>query len=1300
MAALNNPPPGRAEFSSRAVIKSFFLDLLRLVWWSFLCPTRLNDYLQTLHPDLTVSTGLSRQLWLARRSPAARRLLVMQLILWLGAGLLGGGLFVWTATSQGSPPSESVSLVAAVTAFSLALGLAVSAITGAGPGLAFGLSLAVAGSAAVGIASALSDSMAEETAIGLALVGALAIPLGLAGPVFDHWQRPGPALSRWSYWGRALLGLVLLAVALGIAFGLGDALTSYVTDEMVVVVAGGVAGIVAIMMAGGLEMLIDTRRLDTRRLGWLGLDSLILALAAGGAFALAANMTGNMAPVIAGGVALGIALGAVYGVTSRAGNGWSALLAAAGLTGLALFALSREDITSAALAAGGLLLLGLAFYLRLPLYLVEALWSLWLERRSQDQPGQTLTLLRRSPVYWDELIFFPLPRLEALLLRLLRLDRERGLIEGGLIAQAPRQAQAASRARLALAHSLIPAVPSPEQEAAVLAELVWPADRPVEEAPAIALETEPGPPNPYVGPRTFRPDEAHLFFGRELEAESLTALVASERLVLLYAQSGAGKSSLINTRLMAGLAAKGFEVLPVARVGGAPPDFAVSNLYLYNLMVSLDRAGRSPQRLAGLGLPHFLANLNVTDRGDYFYDDSDLSLPDEAGAEAEEGAWPRCLIIDQFEELFNTNIQAWPQRRAFFAGLNEAMRQDPHLWLVLSLREDYLAALDPFARLLPNRLQIRYYLQRMGPEAALQAIAKPAAVEGRTFAPGLAEQLVENLRRHDQFVEPGQLQIVCRDLWDKLPSTRTTIESGDLQEFGDVDQALIGFYESALQKALAMSSPPVPPKEGEISEVPPAGGIAGIGERTLRRWFSDKLITPARTRGLVYRAKQETGGLPNQAVDSLVNSYLIRADIRGDDIWYELAHDRLVEPVLEANRRWQAAYHNPVAEAYQAWQAAGRSPEQRLSGAQLREAERYAEQYPLEVTAEEKIFLADSRQQSRRAARTRTITIIVTLAVITALTGITLWALNQSNRATIALATAQAAATIVTDQSTLLFTQTTDPAVRLNSLARLIDNDGVDLARTLLSDLSSEDQEAVFNQPESEQLTKVKIWLTMVRVEAGPFTMGSDNGDSDAKPVHTVTLDSFYIDQYEVTNAQYAACVAAGGCETRPACTSSYEAPDKADHPVVCVSWYQAKAYCEWRDARLPTEAEWEKAARGPDGRTYPWGEEINCDLANYGGCVGDTTPVGNYPAGVSPYGAYDMAGNVWEWVQSEYRAYPYQANDGRENLDRTNVRRVLRGGSWDYYFGYSARASIRYDAAPRSQLDYIGLRCVGSAAE
>jgi formylglycine-generating enzyme required for sulfatase activity len=219
-----------------------------------------------------------------------------------------------------------------------------------------------------------------------------------------------------------------------------------------------------------------------------------------------------------------------------------------------------------------------------------------------------------------------------------------------------------------------------------------------------------------------------------------------------------------------------------------------------------------------------------------------------------------------------------------------------------------------------------------------------------------------------------------------------------------------------------------------------------------------------------------------------------------------------------------------------------------------------------------------------------------------------------------------------------------------------------------------------------------------VLVPAGPFTMGSDNGEVDEAPAHTVTLDAFYIDQYEVTNARYKSCVNAGECQ-EPGCSDRYGNPDKKNHPVVCVTWSQARTYCEWRGDRLPTEAEWEKAARGTDERTYPWGENINCELANYkSSCVGDTTPGGSYVNGVSPYGVYDLAGNVWEWVQSVYQAYPYDPVDGRENLDSTNVR-VLRGGGWRSS-ELLARASYRDLDRPGTGDDDLGFRCVASAPE
>ncbi len=222
--------------------------------------------------------------------------------------------------------------------------------------------------------------------------------------------------------------------------------------------------------------------------------------------------------------------------------------------------------------------------------------------------------------------------------------------------------------------------------------------------------------------------------------------------------------------------------------------------------------------------------------------------------------------------------------------------------------------------------------------------------------------------------------------------------------------------------------------------------------------------------------------------------------------------------------------------------------------------------------------------------------------------------------------------------------------------------------------------------------------------------MGSDSGDSDEKPVHTVYLDSFWIDQTEVTNAMYAKCVDAGKCDS-PNLTNSYTRSNYYGHsefndfPVIYVSWNDAKAYCEWRGdgTRLPTEAEWEKAAGWDDDkkqkRVYPWGDSISCSYANYfgkdGACVGDTTKVGNYPSSASFYGALDMAGNVWEWVSSLYQSYPYNAADGREDLNASGDH-VLRGGSWRY-FEDVVRVSDRYGFPPDYSGDYLGFRCVRS---
>jgi hypothetical protein len=220
-------------------------------------------------------------------------------------------------------------------------------------------------------------------------------------------------------------------------------------------------------------------------------------------------------------------------------------------------------------------------------------------------------------------------------------------------------------------------------------------------------ELKPTRDNPYIGPRPYTREEEKFFFGREREGRDLLSLVVSERLVLFYAQSGAGKTSLINTRLVPGLEGRGFEVLPVGRVSGElPPGQQVENIYNTNLMLSLDMGEDDPSRFTGLRLADFLLRLAFDGEGFYYRTPIQPSQVETPAAETEPfdddiQILPRALIIDQFEELFTTHPESWRLRVDFLRQLAEAMQADPYLWVVLAMREDHIAELDPYVSLLP-----------------------------------------------------------------------------------------------------------------------------------------------------------------------------------------------------------------------------------------------------------------------------------------------------------------------------------------------------------------------------------------------------------------------------------------------------------------------------------------------------------------------------------------------------------------------------------------------------------------------
>jgi len=220
----------------------------------------------------------------------------------------------------------------------------------------------------------------------------------------------------------------------------------------------------------------------------------------------------------------------------------------------------------------------------------------------------------------------------------------------------------------------------------------------------------------------------------------------------------------------------------------------------------------------------------------------------------------------------------------------------------------------------------------------------------------------------------------------------------------------------------------------------------------------------------------------------------------------------------------------------------------------------------------------------------------------------------------------------------------------------------------------------------------------MILIPEGEFIMGSPEGegDYDERPQHTVFLDAFYIDKYEVTNAQYKQFMDATGHEA-PAYWDD-ERFNQPNQPVVGVIWHDAVAYAKWAGKRIPTEAEWEKAARGTDGRIYPWGNEwdnskCNSDVGNDG--YQYTAPVGSFLAGASPYGVMDMAGNVWEWVADRYgdNYYSQSPQQNPKGPDSGSMR-VLRGGSWVSTLQTPLRCAVRLGNFPGPRGNLFGFRC------
>lgn len=493
-------------------------------------------------------------------------------------------------------------------------------------------------------------------------------------------------------------------------------------------------------------------------------------------------------------------------------------------------------------------------------------------------------------------------------------------------------------------------------------------------------------PNPYVGPRAFETGEK--LYGRDREVRQLLDLLIAERIVLLYSPSGAGKTSLVRAGLIPRLAAEGFHVLPVIRVSQEPPagtrgdgdalpamessentpaqpgpaePVDSCNRYIFSTLLSLEEGLPEDQQtpveqLFNMSLEEYLGRRPHLNGG---------------GEPPESELHTEVLIFDQFEEILTLDPIDQACKAAFFAQVGAVLR-DHRRWALFSIREDYVAALDPYLRPVPTRLTIRNRLDLLGVEAARQAIQPPASQAGVEFADSAACQLLDDLRRvqvqrpdgtmEEQlgpYVEPVQLQVVCYRLWQNLAPEDVAITEKDLDQVGDVNQSLSEYYAERVS-AIAQET--------------------SVNERAIRDWFEHKLITEGGIRSQVLMGYESSEGLENRAISRLEDAHLIRAEKRRGATWFELAHDRLIWPVRANNENWYATHLSLLQRQATLWLKDGQPDHLLLRDQTLEQAEAWVGEHSAEMTPFELDFLeacraARLREQEQRALEEQAIKI-------------------------------------------------------------------------------------------------------------------------------------------------------------------------------------------------------------------------------------------------------------------------------------------------------------------------------------
>ncbi|MCB0130036.1 MAG: hypothetical protein KDD78_04280, partial [Caldilineaceae bacterium] len=468
-------------------------------------------------------------------------------------------------------------------------------------------------------------------------------------------------------------------------------------------------------------------------------------------------------------------------------------------------------------------------------------------------------------------------------------------------------------------------------------------------------------PNPYVGPRSFEAGER--LYGRDRETMDLLDLLIAERIVLLYSPSGAGKTSLLQAALIPELEREGFHVHPPLRVsqgdgagfGGA----GFGNRYAHSLVLALEDTRPTTDQLSAQALADFTLDGYLATRG----------VPPEQG---------EVFIFDQFEEVLTIDPADVDAKLAFFEQVGALLRNRQR-WAIFAMREEFIAGLDPYLRAVPTRFSNRFRLELLAVHAARAAMQEPARAAGVAFTDPAADRLINDLslvRIQDPdgvtreipgtTIEPVQLQVVCRRLWDHLDADDQEIDMDDIAAIGDVNQALRDYLSTTLI-AVARRT--------------------GVAERSMRDWIEHELITEQGLRGQVLQSAGSSRGLDNRVIDELVDAHLLRAENRRGARWLELAHDRLIDPVRKDNLQWRETNLSPLQRQAALWDQENRPAGLLMRGDELDAAEQWATEHPAVLTPREQDFLAaahNARRLERRDHRMRAGLVVLTAASVLA----------------------------------------------------------------------------------------------------------------------------------------------------------------------------------------------------------------------------------------------------------------------------------------------------------------------------